>query len=276
MNKSFSFRRFEFFDVETCCDNLVEALSGSKPSCAVADGGLLVFGGFDGNILLVDRHRFEPDQKNKGSDDVAEGDSSRPALATQGSVDVNNDMNSSSKTEELNNGQVQKYKAFRGKVKAVAYLADNDNYNIRQQYIMAIGDDAQRTDKDDKTESVFVIKFFSIYDLERPTQVINISSHFKRLQNPGSSSVNMSSDIHKNLDLTAFAVVNDGSQVAIGFNTGSILLLTGLFLKDSHLINGPLANTNKSQQSIILLHKYHKHPVTSLFFSELPTMTTQT
>lgn len=48
-------RRFGFFDRDTVNDN-IEISLGSSPTCACADGGILLFGDNRGNISMTDRN----------------------------------------------------------------------------------------------------------------------------------------------------------------------------------------------------------------------------
>jgi hypothetical protein len=63
MNRS-AFRRFEFFDVDTVSENIQLALGG-QPTCAVADGGMLIFGDDNGHIIFSDRNFHISERKHK-------------------------------------------------------------------------------------------------------------------------------------------------------------------------------------------------------------------
>jgi hypothetical protein len=57
-------RRFTFFDKELCEDNTEQAL-GARVTCAVAEGGSLIFGDVLGNVYISDRSTELSDKKHK-------------------------------------------------------------------------------------------------------------------------------------------------------------------------------------------------------------------
>ena len=57
-------RRFTFFDKELCDDNVEQTL-GARVTCAVAEGGSLIFGDILGNVYISDRSTQLSDKKHK-------------------------------------------------------------------------------------------------------------------------------------------------------------------------------------------------------------------
>ena len=57
-------RRFTFFDKELCEDNTEQAL-GARVTCAVAEGGSLIFGDGFGNVYISDRSTELSNKKHK-------------------------------------------------------------------------------------------------------------------------------------------------------------------------------------------------------------------
>ena len=57
-------RRFTFFDKELCEENTEQAL-GARVTCAVAEGGSLMFGDVFGNVYISDRSTELSDKKHK-------------------------------------------------------------------------------------------------------------------------------------------------------------------------------------------------------------------
>jgi len=166
-------RRFSFFEKDVVSDNIQTELDGI-PSCAKAEGGMLVFGDANGNISIADH-------------------------GSQFS-------------------EVKKFKAFRGEVKACSYLFDPANH--RRQFVIAVGDDSRPRIAADGTvipsiTSSFVVKIFNVADMSRPVNAF--------LASPG---------MEASAILTSFAVMPDGSQIAIGFSNRAILLFSGSFLKE--------------------------------------------
>jgi hypothetical protein len=62
--------------------------------------------------------------------------------------------------------------------------------------------------------------------------------------------------------LTSFAVLQDGTQIAVGFSTGTLLLFSGYFLKD---------NVQTRPPPPVALMLNHKFPISGLNFCEIPT-----
>lgn len=194
-------RRFAFFDKDVVSEKIDDAFD-SVPTCARAEGGLLVFGDADGNISIAD-HNF---QGLRG----------------------------------------QRFKAFRGEVKDVAYLFDPSNH--RRQFIVAVGDDSRPRIAADGTVVAsitpsYVVKVFNAADTSRPVNVF--------LASPGISAV-----------LTSFAVLPDGSQIAVGFSNRAVLLFSGSFLKDGAMLR-------QVSPEVILQPRSALLPVTGLHFVEI-------
>ena len=63
MNRSLQWRKFTFFDKDVVCEN-VEVSLGSRPTCATAESGMLLFGDAAGYISIADRS-FQFDRKCK-------------------------------------------------------------------------------------------------------------------------------------------------------------------------------------------------------------------
>ena len=151
----------------------------------------------------------------------------------------------------------RKFNAFRGAVKGVAYLWDAANValgrNGRQfQYILAVGDDARPANNDEnnpfaetiaKPAAYYVLKVFTTSETSRPLQSFPISTM-----------------ISPSAIMTSMAVLHDGSQIAIGFSTGTILFFSGNFCKEGNL--------GRQQHPQVLLQS-HSSPVSGLHFCEL-------
>jgi hypothetical protein len=105
----------------------------------------------------------------------------------------------------------KKEKAFRGAVKAVAYLMIQQ----RQQYIIAIGDDSK---PGEGGGPYFAVKVFSVSELTQGRLIQTFQA------NP---------NLPPSAIPTSFVVLSDGSQMAIGFSNGTVLLFTGSFLKET-------------------------------------------
>jgi len=194
-------RRFAFFDKDVVSEKIDNAFD-SVPTCARAEGGLLLLGDADGNISIAD-HNFQG----------------------------------------LNE---QRFKAFRGEVKDVAYLFDPSNH--RRQFVVAVGDDSRPRIAADGTvvSSItpsYVVKIFNAADTSRPVNAF--------LASPGVSAV-----------LTSFAVLPDGSQIAIGFSNRAVLLFSGSFLKDGAMMR-------QVSPEVILAPRAALLPVTGLHFVEI-------
>ena len=194
-------KRFAFFDKDTVAERIDTGFN-SVPTCARAEGGLLVFGDANGNISIAD-HDF------KGLSD-------------------------------------KRFKAFRGEVKAVSYLFDPGNH--RRQFVVAVGDDTRpRIAADGKVFSTiapsYVVKVFNVADTSRPINVF--------LASPGVSAL-----------LTSFAVLPDGSQIAVGFSNRTVLLFSGSFLKEGAMVR-------QVTPEVILDARPAYMPITGLHFVEI-------
>jgi hypothetical protein len=142
----------------------------------------------------------------------------------------------------------QKFKAFRGEVKAISYLFDPVNH--RRQFVVAVGDDSRPRIAADGTvvpsiTSQYVVKIFNMADMSRPVNAF--------LASPG---------VDANALLTSFAVMNDGSQIAIGFSNRTVLLFSGAFLKEGAMLR-------QVQPEVILQPRPTLMPVTGLHFCEI-------
>lgn len=201
MSGKVQWRRFAFFDKDVVDEN-IEKVLGNKPTCAVAEGGMLLFGDGEGHISLSDRTFHISDRKHK---------------------------------------------AFRGAVCGLTYLFDPNNH--KRQYIIAAGDDSKniteekREDGQVTSSALYIIKIFTTSDMVRPLQ-----------QFPASVNV------PNGAILTSFSVLPDGSQIAVGFSTGTVSLFSGPFLKDT-----PLGRYATPQ----ILLPTHPCPVSALHFCEL-------
>lgn len=102
--------------------------------------------------------------------------------------------------------------SFRGQIIGLFYLFDSKNPT--KQFVIALGYDS--VDSNNST-LVSTIKTFNATDLNRPIQSFsggftNISAFAKP---------------------TAFAVSSDGTQIAVGYSNGAVILFIGAFLKES-------------------------------------------
>jgi hypothetical protein len=136
----------------------------------------------------------------------------------------------------------RKHKIFNGEVKGITYLFDKSNNN--RQFIVTIGDDARPVETADgayvNPTPIYVVKVFSVFDMVRPLHKLNATI------NDGY--------------VTSFAVLHDGTEIAVGYSTGKILLFTGLFLREN-------TQTRSLMPSVVL--SQHFAPVSSLYFSEI-------
>eukprot|EP01041_Mallomonas_annulata_P001125 gene1125-2185_t len=145
-----------------------------------------------------------------------------------------------------------KQKIFRGSIKGVAYIFDSLGH--RKQFVIALGDDTPKTTADSAISTTgieggvtglqYIIKIFSVTDLTRPIHAIHA--------NPNCAA----SDT-----VTAFSAFSDGTRIAVGFSSGTVLLFTGSFLKEGAL--------GRQQVPIVLLPS-HEYTVCGLHFCELP------
>lgn len=133
----------------------------------------------------------------------------------------------------------RKNKVFKGEVKGLAFIFDPTNNN--RQYIITIGDDAKTVYQDGQliSQPMYMIKVFKAQDMSRPIHVINATV--------------------PDAILTSFAVLHDGTEIALGFSTGKVLLYTGLFLKES----------SQRQTTPNELLAGHFAPVSGLYFTEV-------
>eukprot|EP01031_Cornospumella_fuschlensis_P042781 gene42781-52275_t len=187
MNRA-ALRRFEFFDVDTISED-ISATLGCVPTCAVAEGGMLIFGDDIGNILFADQDFRVSDRRSK---------------------------------------------IFKGKIRGLAYLLDPLQSN--RQYIVALGDDFRTGEL-----PLQAIKVYIASDLSRPLYVINVTS--------GDSNV------------TSFAVLGDGNEIAVGYSNGRVLLYLWPFFRDS------TQSRSAIPPPIVLLEK-HSYPVAALHFCD--------
>lgn len=139
----------------------------------------------------------------------------------------------------------RKHKAFRGPIVQLAHIFDPQN--PLRQFIVAVGDEIPRNlgggEVDQITAAQYVIKVFNTGDWSRPVQVIPVSNFI-----PVGAAV------------TAFAVLPDASQIAVGTTSGTLLLYSGAFLKET------LAARHSSPQ---VLMQSHGCPISALHFCEL-------
>jgi hypothetical protein len=144
-----------------------------------------------------------------------------------------------------------RHHAFKGEVKGVAYIYDPSNHN--KQFVFAVGDEfvhfnntntpnsAANTAVDDEEdydpnsfrikpaiatsplkpspviphETYYMIKIFNAADMSRPLHCFHAS--------PGVAST---------AKITAFTVLPDGCQIALGFDTGTVLLFSGGYIRE--------------------------------------------
>lgn len=244
-----NWRKYPFFDKDVVSESVTSVL-GAPPTCGVAEGGLLVFGDGAGSITICDR-----------------------------------DFQIVSKKE----------KAFRGSILGISYLFDPKNH--RRQYVVAVGDDSFPSDAPTsvlpdgssvRSNLNYFVKVYCIVNQEwsKPIQNFPIQSSQRdgSVFNAGGgmdstlgggggaaptttapaigggsgSSGSDHSVPSLNNELAAFAVMPDGSQIAIGFTSGAVLVYTGQFLKES---NG------RPPSASVLMGRY-AFPVAQLFFCE--------
>jgi hypothetical protein len=139
-------------------------------------------------------------------------------------------------------------KVFRGTVNGLAYVLDQS-----KQFVIAVGDDSLRAGESTGS-AAYTVKVFNATDLSRPLQ------SFPAVGPPGHVPTLTSAT------LTSFAVLSDGSQIVIGFSTGTVLLYVGNFLREAAL--------GKQIVPTILLQQSPERgpiaPVSGLHFCELP------
>lgn len=133
---------------------------------------------------------------------------------------------------------------FKGKVFGIAYILDKGNQ--ARQFIITIGE--EQITRPDRTEFKqadgnvplqLVVKIFNIHQMKRQIQAFQV---------PIAAA---------DAALTAFEVLEDGTQIALGFNTGLVLLFKGDFFREGSL--------GRSLQPT-MLHQSHSHPVSGLHF----------
>ena len=148
--------------------------------------------------------------------------------------------------------QFQRFKVFRGEVKHLAYIITRSKtrYRDQQHYVVILGDDSNTTSsiEEEKSPTTNLIKIFSVHDMSQPLDILNVTA--------GSP----------NTILTSFAILSDGSQISVGFSTGTVLLFSGPFVYSNQQPTTSLRCTPS------ILHKAHPYPVSSLIFCELPSV----
>lgn len=136
----------------------------------------------------------------------------------------------------------RRHKIFNGEVHSLVYLFDKTNNN--RQFIVALGDDSRPVETFDGTVAnptpIYVIKVYSTHDMVRPLYKLNATI----------------SDGY----VTSFAVLHDGTEIAVGYSTGKILLFTGFFLRE---------NSQGKTVAPAVIHPSHFAPVSSLYFCEI-------
>lgn len=133
---------------------------------------------------------------------------------------------------------------FKGKVFGVEYIVDKGNQ--ARQFIITIGEEqVARTDRleskhaEGSTSLQLVVKVFNVHQMKRQIQAFQVPI------------------VAADATLTAFEVLEDGTQIALGFNTGLVLLFKGDFLREGAM--------GRSVQPT-MLHQSHSHPVSGLQF----------
>jgi hypothetical protein len=192
--------KYVFFTKDVVEEN-VERLLGVRPTCAVAEGGILLFGGENGYVHISDRNLTLSDEN--------------------------------------------RHKIFRGAVLGLAYIFD-PQYNSKQ-YIFSVGDDAPRPEDG---RPINVVKIFSTLDLTRPLQAFIV--------NPSIGGDRVTSTV------TSFAVLSDGSQIAVGFSTGTASIFVGSFIRET------ASRTALSNITPQVTLAPQTSPISSLQFCEMP------
>jgi hypothetical protein len=171
------------------------------PTCAVAEGGMLIFGDEVGNIIFADR-----------------------------------DFNVSEKRTKI----------YKGAVRGLTYLLDPQKTNNNTAYLFTLGEDHRPGET-----PIYSIKVFLASDLSRPITVLNASS-----------------TSNSNDTITAFAVLHDGNEIAVGYNSGRTVVFCGQFInKDATQARH---TTSSIYNPIVLLEK-HPYSVAALHFSDTTT-----
>lgn len=88
-----------------------------------------------------------------------------------------------------------------------------------------------------------MLQIFAASDLVRPIHVLNAT-------------------IHDSL-ITSFSVLSDGYQIAVGYNSGAVILFSGRFLHEA-------ASSVARNSAHIMLLTSHAYPVSSLYICEVP------
>lgn len=137
----------------------------------------------------------------------------------------------------------RRYKLFNGSVIGLSYLFDKTNNN--RQFIIALGDDARPVETLDGTVAnptpIYVVKVFNTSDMNRPLYKLNATI----------------TDAY----VTAFAVHHDGTEIAVGYSNGRVLLYTGFFLTENSQ-----QRPNTTPQVIL---PTHFAPVSAAYFCEI-------
>lgn len=213
-------RKFTFFEKELCDENVDAVFKGTRISCALSEGGSLMFGDVQGYVYISDRN------------------------------------------SRLSN--YKKHRLYRGELKGLAYIYHP--LHRQRQYIIAVGDDGERSGggsgSGTKARAIeyLSIKIFSTDDWSHPLHsfpVLPVSA----LQALPSSA-----------DVSAFAVLPDGSQISVGFSTGMVVLFAGAFLSDDALgkqITGQLLQSAQVYTSPNEHIQPRYIPVSGLHFCEL-------
>eukprot|EP01035_Chromulina_nebulosa_P057297 gene57297-78508_t len=185
-NKS-GFKRFDFFEV----DSAVISSSLSTQSQAHKAGGYTLNCGAaeSGTIALGD---------NNGNIIVAD---SR--------------LFSGDNVPSMQSSSDRIYKAFRGEVIGIGIILDSNlKFSVTpRHYLLAIGEEIIPTSDSEKSnQTQYCIKIFPLSDCSRPIGMLNTTI-------AGANSAQL-------VSVTAFAVMQDCSQIAVGYSTGAVILYT--------------------------------------------------
>ena len=109
----------------------------------------------------------------------------------------------------------RKHKVFNGAVLGLSYIFDKTNNN--RQFIIALGDDSRPEETLDGTVAnptpIYMVKVFNVSDMNRTLYKINATI--------------------AEGDVTAFGVLHDGTEIAVGYSNGKILFFSGFFLRET-------------------------------------------
>lgn len=127
-----------------------------------------------------------------------------------------------------------------------------------RHYLIAIGEDSNPINKTQSKQ--YVIKMFSILDLLKPLY-----------------SFSPSSNVPLGATLTAFNVTSDGTQIAVGFSSGTVSVFLNNFLKQS-FASADISNIDngKSVLDIPIPQIFipsQSYPVSKLLFADIPSDT---